>query len=96
MAQKPLAQPPRKADARFDDWVYLLWKRISAAAQIAWSQIDLTGAEFVGDSGSGGTKGVVPAPAAGDSAKYLKGDGTWSTPTATVTPDVFAFAAAHG
>lgn len=33
----------------------------------------------VGDSGSGGTKGLVPAPAAGDAAKYLKGNGTWAT-----------------
>lgn len=50
--------------------------------------LDLTGAqvtaeldEFVGDSGSGGTKGLVIAPAAGDGAasKFLKADGTWST-----------------
>ncbi|MBL8186579.1 MAG: hypothetical protein JNK38_01155 [Acidobacteria bacterium] len=36
---------------------------------------------FVGDSGSGGTKGLVPAPTAGDAAanKYLKADGTWAT-----------------
>ena len=36
---------------------------------------------FVGDSGSGGTKGLVPAPASGDAAanKYLKADGTWAT-----------------
>lgn len=35
---------------------------------------------FVGDSGSGGTKGLVPAPASGDAAaeKYLKADGTWA------------------
>jgi hypothetical protein len=34
----------------------------------------------VGDSGSGGTKGLVPAPAAGDAAagKFLKADGTWA------------------
>lgn len=34
----------------------------------------------VGDSGSGGTKGLVPAPASGDAAagKYLKADGTWA------------------
>lgn len=38
---------------------------------------------FVGDSGSGGTKGLVPAPAAGDAAalKFLKADGTWALPT---------------
>lgn len=37
----------------------------------------------VGDSGSGGTKGLVPAPSAGDAAalKFLKADGTWATPS---------------
>lgn len=37
----------------------------------------------VGDSGSGGTKGLVPAPAAGDAAanKFLKADGTWTSPS---------------
>lgn len=36
-------------------------------------------AAFVGDAGAGGTKGVVPAPAAGDAAanKFLAADGTW-------------------
>jgi len=36
----------------------------------------------VGDGGAGGTKGLVPAPGAGDAAagKYLKADGTWNTP----------------
>lgn len=33
---------------------------------------------FVGDSGSGGSAGAVPAPAVGDALNYLKGDGTWS------------------
>jgi len=38
---------------------------------------------MVGDSGSGGTKGLVPAPSAGDAAagKFLKADGAWSTPS---------------
>lgn len=31
-------------------------------------------------SGVAGTKGLVPAPAAGDQAKFLRGDGTWATP----------------
>ena len=37
---------------------------------------------FTGDSGSGGLKGLVPAPASGDTAlrKFLKADGTWATP----------------
>ena len=46
----------------------------SAAAQTALLSA------VVGDSGSGGTKGLVPAPAAGDAAasKFLKADGTWA------------------
>jgi len=36
---------------------------------------------FVGDSGSGGTKGLVPAPITGDAGKFLKGDGTWGNPS---------------
>ena len=55
---------------------------------------DLTGAQatallsnMVGDSGSGGTKGLAPAPASGDSAagKFLKADGTWAVPTFSPT-----------
>jgi hypothetical protein len=40
---------------------------------------------MVGDSGSGGTKGAVPAPGSGDAAggKYLKADGTWGVPTSS-------------
>lgn len=45
----------------------------SAAAQTALLSA------FVGDSGSGGSKGLVPAPIAGDAAKFLKGDGTWTS-----------------
>jgi hypothetical protein len=38
---------------------------------------------MVGDTGAGGTKGLVPAPASGDAAalKFLKADGTWATPS---------------
>ena len=37
---------------------------------------------MVGDSGSGGTAGAVPGPAAGAAAagKFLKADGTWAIP----------------
>lgn len=40
---------------------------------------------FVGDSGSGGTKGLVPAPASGDASagKFLNADGTWAVPPGT-------------
>jgi hypothetical protein len=42
---------------------------------------------FVGDSGSGGTKGLVPAPAAGDAAanKFLKADGSFAVPPSSAT-----------
>jgi hypothetical protein len=38
---------------------------------------DFTGAT----AGDAGTNGLVPAPAAGDQAKFLQGDGTWANPT---------------
>lgn len=40
----------------------------------------ISGVAFTGDSGSGGQKGMVPAPAAGDAAanKYLKANGLWT------------------
>jgi hypothetical protein len=47
----------------------------NAAAQTALLSV------FVGDSGSGGTKGLVPAPIAGDAAKYLRGDGVFASIT---------------
>jgi hypothetical protein len=39
---------------------------------------------MVGDAGSGGYSGNVPAPNAGDAAagKFLKADGTWAVPAA--------------
>ncbi len=43
----------------------------------------------IGDTGSGGTKGLVPAPVTGDAAagKFLKADGTFAVP-AVPTPTV--------
>lgn len=54
---------------------------------------------LVGDSGSGGTAGVVPAPAAGDAAalKFLKANGTWDVPTSSPTsPTVQRFTSGSG
>jgi hypothetical protein len=44
--------------------------------------LDIGVTDLVGDSGSGGTRGTVPAPGAGDavSGKFLKADGTWAVP----------------
>ena len=45
-------------------------------------------AAVVGDSGSGGTKGLVPAPASGDAAaaKFLAASGLWAAPAIGLTP----------
>lgn len=50
------------------------------------SSLTLAVSTMTGDSGSGGARGVVPAPAAGDAAagKFLKASGTWAVPTASV------------
>lgn len=52
---------------------------------LAFSKFTQTLDAMVGDSGSGGTKGLVPAPASGDAAglKFLKADGTWAVPAGT-------------
>lgn len=44
------------------------------------SATDTTYSAFTGADGTAaGTAGLVPAPAAADNVKYLKGDGTWAT-----------------
>lgn len=51
---------------------------------VSLSYADFTAAlsDMVGDAGAGGTKGLAPAPGAGDAAagKFLKADGTWAVP----------------
>jgi len=42
----PLAQPPRKEDRVFDDWMYRLWKRISTAGGFGWDLVDTTGSNL--------------------------------------------------
>lgn len=42
-------------------------------------------------SGTAGTAGYVPAPAAGDQDKLLKGDGTWAAPTSATASDYLSF-----
>lgn len=51
---------------------------------------DMTGAT----SSAAGTHGLVPAPAAGKQGQYLRGDGTWATPTNTTYSD--ATQSTHG
>ena len=45
------------------------------------SFVPFTGA----DASNAGTKGLVPAPSAGDEEKFLKADGTWGTPAGGVS-----------
>ena len=45
---------------------------------------DMTGAT----AGTAGTHGLVPAPAAGDNEKFLRGDGTWQTVSGGSSIDV--------
>jgi hypothetical protein len=56
------------------------WKDATASASTALLDV------FTGDSGSGGAKGLVPAPAAGDAAaeKFLKANGSWSAVTSAL------------
>jgi hypothetical protein len=60
------------------NWECVDYVRASGAAVVAPENM-------VGDSGSGGTAGLVPAPEAGDAAagKFLKADATWASPPTT-------------
>lgn len=55
----------------------------SAPSTDTTNWLQLTAANVVGDSGSGGTRGLVPPPGAGDAAagKFLKADGTFAVVT---------------
>ena len=74
---------------------------ILQSASSAWAsrtpaQVTATLPVFVPDTGSGGAKGLAPATAAGDATKFLKGDGTWATPSGSASPlttkgDVYTF-----
>jgi microcystin-dependent protein len=52
------------------------------ATDLTATQVTAMLDSFVGDTGLGGTKGLVPAPAAGDGVanKYLNATGGWSVP----------------
>lgn len=65
----------------------ILNKPVLAAVATSGSYTDLsntpaTNSPFTGDSGSGGTSGLVPAPAAGDALAnmFLSAGGGWATP----------------
>ena len=66
------------------------------AAKYEHDHPDMTGAS----SSAAGTHGMVPAPAAGKQASFLRGDGTWAVPTNTTYSDMTGASAsaagAHG
>lgn len=69
--------PASAVDGRFAAFDGVTGKLIKAlTAAEATAALDAV----VGDSGAGGTKGLTPAPAAGDAAaqKFLKADGAWA------------------
>lgn len=56
------------------------------------SATDTTYSAFTGaSSGTAGTSGLVPAPAAGDNTKFLSGDGTWKTASTSSTRTEFCW-----
>ena len=72
-------------------------KGTTLQGNLAWSYI--TGAPTVfrgATSSAAGSTGLVPAPAAGAQAKYLRADGTWQTPPDTNTTYNLATTSANG
>lgn len=62
---------------------YTAGTNVSIDAQNVISATDTTYSNFTGaTSSTAGSNGLVPAPAAGDEAKALHGDGTWKDTTA--------------
>ena len=62
------------------------WKDVYATTlygDLDWSYITNKTAFTGATASTAGTLGLVPAPAAGTQAKFLRADGTWQTPTDT-------------
>ena len=57
----------------------------NASSNVEINLTDTTYSVFSGADGSdAGTSGLVPAPTATDNTKFLKGDGTWATVSASL------------
>ncbi len=46
MTQVPLAPPPPSKDQSLDRWLWLLWRRLTAAGQVLWDSISFTGSNL--------------------------------------------------
>ena len=58
-----------------------------------WTVIQNNVDVFAGaSSSSAGGQGLVPAPAQGQQASFLRGDGTWATPTASIDSNLISTA----
>lgn len=72
-------------------------KGTTLQGNLAWSYITGAPTVFKGaTSSAAGSTGLVPAPAAGAQAKYLRADGTWQTPPDTNTTYGLATTSANG
>ncbi|NVO13906.1 MAG: hypothetical protein HXX10_07705 [Rhodoplanes sp.] len=71
---------------------------VAAARDLTAAQITAELNAMTGDTGAGGTKGLVPAPAAGDAAatKFLRADGTWAVTAGGAMFSFFKFTASAG
>lgn len=78
VTQQEIQNSTQLADALINGWIILYADGASIATPSVTPSSDLV--VFVGDTGSGGIKGAVPAPAAGDAAanRFLKADGNWT------------------
>lgn len=64
---------------------------------VPWTDNNTTYSAFKGATASAsGEAGLVPAPTAGNQAKYLRADGTWQTPPDTNTTYLSATTSANG
>lgn len=81
---KPSDLLTKSAPTTSDSFMMMDAAASNAAKTSTGTQATAALALMVGDSGSGGTKGLVPAPAAGDAAagKFLKADATWAVASA--------------
>lgn|SRR5512139_60802 len=43
---QPLAQPPKNEERTFNQWMLLLWKRLTSAGGLPWSVVDKTGSNL--------------------------------------------------